>query len=147
MAISKKTAATAETTAEIVATAETTAEKSRVVPVFTTIRADIPMPVNKTKRGVRSSYPFADLQVNQSFGITNKTAHSISSIISAQNRKAMVVKKDAEGNIVYKTAKNAEGAIVSTGVPEMVFTVKYQAVDVDPAKDADGATVRVFRIQ
>lgn len=124
---------------------------SRVAPELTAISTAVPMPEPTTsRRGSKSPYPFDALTaVGMSFGIKNKTAKNMGSIISNQNRKAMVEKKDAEGNTVFKTneMKDAEGNVthVPTSEPEMVATKHFFAVDCDPKNDPDGASVRVFR--
>lgn len=133
------------------APATTTTAATRVAPELTAISTAVPMPEPTTsRRGSKSPYPFDALTaVGMSFGIKNKTAKNMGSIISNQNRKAMVEKKDADGNTVFKTneMKDAEGNVtrVPTTEPEMVATKHFFAVDCDPKNDPDGASVRVFR--
>lgn len=134
-------------------TAATAAKKDRTLPELTSIRTDIALPVGATSaRGSKSLYPFDTLTVNGSFGVKNKTAKQLSTIVSNQNRKASnnVAKKDAEGNVIYKT-KRVTGADnteieVPTNEPETVRVKEFRAYDVNPKEDPDGASVRVFRI-
>lgn len=126
--------------------------KPRVEPVLTAVTTAVPMPTRESKRGSKSSYPFDSLTaVGASFGVKNKTAKQMASIVSNANRKApQEPKRDAAGNIVYKTAemKDANGTVIGrapTQEPETVATRHYFAVDVDAKDDPDGASVRVFR--
>lgn len=133
-------------------------KKPRVEPVFTAVTNAIAMPERKSKRGSVSIYPFASLTAKgMSFGVKNKTAASLSSVVSNANRKAVVTRKDAAGNTVFKTTdiKDANGAVVGqtpTTEPETDVTAKYFAVDVDAAMaktlkgtPAEGSTALVFR--
>lgn len=125
----------------------------RVDPVLTTITAAVPMPSRTSKRGSASVYPFDALTaVGMSFGVKNKTAAQMSSIVSNANRKALIKKTDATGAVIFKTQELTAGdgtkTIVPTNEPEMIASKHFFAVDIDPkAKpaDPDGATVRVFR--
>lgn len=123
-------------------------ETTRVAPLITTISKEIPMP-EKKGRGSKSLYPFDDLEVGASFGVKNKTASGMASIVSNQNRLNRVVKKDENGNTVFKTKelKGADGTKthVPTDKPEMIGTKRFVCSDVDPKTDPDGATVRVWR--
>lgn len=132
--------------------------KPRVEPLFTPVSDAIAMPVRVSKRGSASIYPFASLTaVGMSFGVKNKDAKSLSSVISNANRKAVIDRKDAAGNIVYKTTeiKDANGTVVGrtpTTEPETDVTAHYFAVDVDAAMaktlkgtPAEGSKAVVFR--
>lgn len=118
---------------------------------ITNVTSNVPMPEITSKRGSKSKYPFEQLtEVGMSFGVKGKTAASLASVVSGQNRKHKSEKKDADGNTVYKTLTqtNQDGSkveIPDTSKPEMVFAKKFYAVDCDPAKDPDGANVRIFR--
>lgn len=125
------------------------ATAGRVAPEITNVTAKIPVP-EKTRRGAKSLYPFDDLaEVGASFGVKNKTASNMASIVSNQNRRAMEPKKDETGAIVYKTKelKGADGTItnVPTDEAEMIETKRFICADVDPKTDPDGASVRVWR--
>ena len=121
----------------------------RIAPEITTITGDVEMPKKVNKRGSKSPYPFDNLEVGQSFGVTNKTAAGMASIISNQNRKYRAQKTDGRGNTVFETKdlKGADGTVtqVPTDKPVMVVGKHFFASDCDPKKDPDGASVRVFR--
>lgn len=141
----------ATNTAPAAAPTTTAATTSRIAPVLTGVSNTVTMPEPiTTRRGSKSPYPFDALtEVGSSFGIKNKTAKNMLSIVSNQNRKNRVQKIGADGNPIFKTSemKDAEGnvTIVPTEKPEMVPTKKFFAVDCDPKTDPDGASVRVFR--
>lgn len=133
----------------------------RVEPVLTAAVSGIAMPQRENKRGSASIFPFDTLtEVGQCFGIKNRDAKSLSSIISNANRKAMVNKTDAAGNVVYKTTelKDANGTVVGhqpTTEPEKVAGKRYAAFDVKGNAELtkavkanetlNGSTVLVFR--
>ena len=141
--------APAAATKETAAPAATTETNKRVAPELTTITADVEMPKKVSNRGSKSLYPFAKLEVGQSFGVKNKTASGMASIISNQNRKHREEKKDESGNTVFETKKikGADGAEmeVPTDKPVMVVNKHFFASNCDPKTDPDGASVRVFR--
>jgi hypothetical protein len=118
----------------------------RVAPVITPISAALTMPERASNRGSKTIYPFEQLQVGQSFGVKNKKAENMTSIISNQNRKTYPV-KDASGAIVMKPIKDAAGAVIGQSADPETFSKRFFAVDVDAKKDPDGATVRVWREQ
>lgn len=116
--------------------------KVRVAPTLTAVRDDIPMPDRKVSRGSKSIYNFDALKVGQSFGIMAKQAKSMSSIISNQNKKSY---RAVNGNDpLFHMTKNGE-LDVPTSHPLMYHKV-FAAVDVDPKKDPDKASCRVFRL-
>ncbi len=134
--------------------------KPRVEPVLTSVVSGIAMPKRTSKRGSVSIFPFDTLaNVGDAFGIKNRDAKSLSSVISNANKKAMVNKVDAAGNTVFKTVemKDANGVVVGTTVttePEKVAGKRFAAFDVargsDLAKaikgtELEGSTVLVFR--
>lgn len=113
-------------------------------------RSDIPMPSIKSNRGSKSKYDLASLNVGESIGIIGRKAKSLASTISGANRSFAEPKKDANGQIVYKTTetKDANGVVtgrVPTTEPEKVLTRRFVAIDCDPAKDPEKATVRIWR--
>lgn len=123
---------------------------ARIEPILTAVSTDVPMPVRASKRGSKSNYDFDTLTaVGASFGVLNKTAANLYSIVLNANKKAMQPKRDDKGAIVFKTSKltGADGSVtdVPTNDPEMVATKRFFAVDVDPKKDPGKASVRVFR--
>ena len=131
----------------------------RVEPVLTGATAAIPMPSRKVARGSKTLYPFDTLTaVGMSFGVKNRTAKQLSSVLSNANRKAMVNKVDASGVPVFKTKEltGADGtvSVVPTTEPEKVAGAHYFAVDVVGGKIGDtpikgtaleGSTAVVFR--
>ncbi len=121
------------------------------------VENDIPIPTNAPGRGRASKSPFdfdSLTSVGMSRHIANRTAKSLSSIISNQNRKATSyeIVKDAEGKPVMKQGepiKDGNGGIVGyqpTTEPKRVRVKHFKAFDVD-AKDPKGAGVRIFRIE
>ncbi|AHJ10700.1 hypothetical protein P106B_17 [Rhizobium phage vB_RglS_P106B] len=129
--------------------------EDRVAPVFTTVRTDIKPPV-AAKRGAKSELAIKldELPVGGSIGLTNKTKKQISSTISKVNNNDANLRQkvDAAGQPVMKTGeaiKDASGAIVGhqPSVPEMEKVKEFAAYDVDPKKDEDKATVRIFRLK
>lgn len=121
----------------------------RIAPELTTITSNVEMPKKVNKRGSKSLYPFEKLEVGQSFGVTNKTAAGMASIISNQNRKHRVEKTDDQGNTVFETKdlKGSDGTVtqVPTDKPVMIVNKHFFASDCNPKDDPDGASVRVFR--
>ena len=127
-----------------------TATPATTGPTIFSIRSDVTIPERKSKRGGIAKYPFDLLNVGQSFGVIGKTAKSMSSAISAANKKAMVQATNPDGTPAFemRELKDADGNLVSA-VPTtkkiMVAGKKFFAIDVDSAVDPDKATVRVFR--
>jgi hypothetical protein len=120
------------------------------------------LPERKSKRGSESKYPFASLtEIGMAFGVKNKTAAQLSSIVSNANRKALIAKTDANGGTVYKTKEVTDAAgnktVVPTTEPEMIATAHFFAFDItDDYRTAnkaafakggpfEGAAVLVFR--
>lgn len=124
----KKVATVAAATPVAVATT-TVAGKVRVAPELTSVRTDIAMPV-KRRGGTAGHYDFNSLTaVGVSFGVKNKTAAQISSIVSKENRR------------------HSSEVIDPTNPAKKIKTHsrKFEVFDVDPATDPDGASARVFR--
>lgn len=116
----------------------------RVEPALTGVTAAIAMPTRNKARGSKTLYPFDSLTaVGMSFGVKNRTAKQLSSVLSNANRKAMVPKIDAEGNSVFKTQKLTDAAggvsLVPTTEVEKVAGAHYFAVDVVGGKVGDAA--------
>lgn len=127
-----------------------TAQPPRVAPVLTAVSTTVPMPDRNANRGSKTSYPFEALTAaGMSFGVKNKTAKQLASIISNQNRKPGPTKRNPDGSIVYKTSDmtDAQGNVtkVPTSEPETMPGKQFFAIDCDPKTDPDGASVRVFR--
>lgn len=143
----------------IAAFASAAAVVTRVEPVLTGATDAIPMPTRKVARGSKTLYPFDSLTaVGMSFGVKNRTAKQLSSVLSNANRKAMVNKVDEAGNTVFKTKelKAADGSITLAPTTELekVAGAHYFAVDVINGKIGDtaikgtaleGSTAVVFR--
>lgn len=123
--------------------------KPRVAPELTDVSSAVTMPVKSSNRGSKSLYPFGKLEIGQSFGVVNKTAASMASIVSNQNRKHRVEKRDEHGNVVYETKelKGQDGTIthVPTDKPVIVVEKHFFADDCNAKDDPDGASVRVWR--
>jgi hypothetical protein len=138
------------------------AEKpARIDPILTGT-AKIALPERKSKRGSESKYPFAALtEAGMAFGVKNKTAAQLSSIVSNANRKALQPKLNADGTQIFKTKeiKAADGTVtnVPTQEAEMEATAHYFAFDVTDEYRAantpafakggefEGSSVLVFR--
>lgn len=134
-------------------------KEARVEPVLTAVHSGIAMPVTTSNRGSKSIYNFDGLvNVGDAFGVKNKTAASLSSIVSNANKKAMQNKTDATGATIYKTKEitdpttGAKVTVPSTEA-ERVSTKKFKAFDVTPAMAKDikgtpleGSKALVFRI-
>lgn len=150
------------TTALVSARAFAGVAAPRVEPVLTGA-ATLTMPTRASKRGSESKYPFASLTaVGMAFGVTNKTAANLSSIVSNANRKMVkpVLGDDGKATFATKEIKDADGnttTVPDTSKPITAPTAHYFAFDVTPeyrtqnkeafAKDGTfaGATVLVFR--
>lgn len=123
--------------------------------IITAIAApgDFAMPAPKARRnGSASKYPFDKLEIGGSFGITNKTAANMTSVLSAQNRKPgpLLTNEDGTPKIgtVMKPMKDAANKKIGEQPVQEQLTApgkRFEAVDVDPKKDKDKATVRIFR--
>ena len=131
--------------------------KPRVEPVVTAIATPV-MPERSNKRGSVSLYPFDSLTaVGQAFGVKNKTAANLASIVSNANRKAMVQETDASGAKVFDTKEIADEAgnkttVPDTSKPKMVASKHFFAHDVDVAyaktlkgTPLEGSSVLIFR--
>lgn len=133
----------------------------RVEPQLTAV-ASITMPTRSSKRGSVSIYPFANLTtVGQAFGVKNKTAAQLSSIVSNANRKALVPVTDENGPVYdTKEISGADGTktvVPDTSKPKMTASKHFFAFDVTAEykkanaeafkKDGpfEGATALVFR--
>jgi hypothetical protein len=128
------------------------APAAKAGPIVTGIRkaSEIKLPERTTKRGSVSVFPFDQLtEAGMSFGLKDRTAKSLSSVVSNQNRRNMTDKKDDAGNIVFKTKTVKDAAGVETVMPtqdaERVAVKRFFAIDVDAKSDPDGASVRVVR--
>lgn len=108
---------------------KTVAGKVRVAPELSEVRSDIAIP-QKKRGGTSGHYNFDSLAaVGASFGIKNKTAIQISSIVSKENRRHMSESVDPTNpNKKVKT-----------------YAKKFDVFDVDSKADPDGAKCRVFR--
>lgn len=130
--------------------------EDRIAPIFTDIATDIPMP-SKAKSGAKSELA-KKLEmiavVGGSIGLKNKTKKQISSTISKVNNAAanQTQKLDSNGQPVTKTGepvKDGNGVIQSYGpsVAVMERVKEFEAYDVDPKEDKQGASVRIFRVK
>lgn len=121
------------------------AEGKRKPPEITAVSSTIAMPERTNKRGSTSLYPFDALTAaGMSFGVKGKTAKQMSTIVSNANKKRRTVRKDATtGQPVPKIDPATQQPIA--GEFEYDVSAHFFAVDADPRKDPDGASVRVFR--
>lgn len=143
-------------------TTTTKTAAKRIDPVFVGnvgAPGSLPLPIRTNTRGSTSVYPFDTLTAAGSyFGLKNKTAAQLQSIIGNVNRKHLVPKKNAEGHVVYKTKEltDAEGKkigdVPDTENPELIANKHFFAFDVDAdykkklkGTEFEGATVLVFR--
>lgn len=113
------------------------------------IRKDIPKPAAAPSK---SAYPFDELEVGESFGVKNRDKASFNSIIYQAHTRHSVKVLDANGAEVFEVKDVASkdkntGAIIKTPtrLNKMLRTREFEAFDVDPTKDEDGASVRIFR--
>lgn len=103
------------------------------------ISTAVPMPENVSRRGSKTKYAYADLQIGQSIPVIGRSAKSLNSTVSGWNREFLVPVKDAEGKPVFKlNAKNENEAVTEQ-------TRHFFAHDCDPKKDPEGATCRIWR--
>lgn len=115
--------------AAVTPAAVTVAGKVRVAPELTAVSTAIPIP-QKKRGGMSSHYDFESLTaVGASFGIKNKSAVQISSIVSKENRRHMNETVDPTN-----PAKKVK-----------TYAKKFDVFDVDAKSDPDGAKCRVFR--
>lgn len=144
--------------ANAAAPAATAPKAPRVEPVIAGAGGvKIEMPERRSNRGSVSLYPFDSLAVGTAFGVKNKKAADMSSIISNQNRKHLVPKKDEAGNAMFetKTLAGSDGSV--TNVPDTTKPItepskRFYAVDVNPdlkakikGTELEGSSVLVFR--
>lgn len=128
--------------------AATPAADAKSPPKVVTFSAPIEVPARKKPRGPGSAFPFDGLAVGGAFGVAERTAKSLQTIIGNQNRKHLIDKLDANGSIVYETQEltGADGSktIVPTTKAVKVASKRFYAVDVDAAK-YEGASVLIVR--
>lgn len=143
--------------------------RERANVTVTAISAPMALPVGvaPSRRGGKSKYRFDDLIapvpnpdkpgefLYASFGLTGMDKKGFSSTLFTQNAKfkKQEPKRDEAGNIIMKPGpeiRDQAGVLVGHGPgtePETieVITKEFIAIDVDPAKDQEGASLRVFR--
>lgn len=133
----------------VAVTTEPTVAKSRIAPILTGISNAVPIPVVKNNRGSKGAYSFDALEIGQSFGVQNRNAKQMASIVSNANKRFLVNKTDETGAVVFKTTKATDGngglVNVPTNEPEKVASRRFIVLNVDPATDPDQASVRVWR--
>lgn len=109
----------------------------RVAPV-TSGAIKIDLPIVDRRSGNRSLYPFDSLtEAGMVFGVKDKPAKNLSSVINNANKKYQVQERDVNGMALFetKTVPQADGttlAVPDTDKPKMVFTRRFRAVDVTP---------------
>ncbi len=117
------------------AAAPATPKADKVAPVITGIAAISITRPESGGRGSKSSYPFDDLEIGQCFGVSNKDARQMSSIVSNQNRKNREPVK-VDGVVQYETKDASDGnggtiSVPDTSKPKMSQTKRFFARDVD----------------
>lgn len=130
----------------------------RIDPVFTGVGVKLAvMPVKATKRGSATLYPFDKIAVGEAFGVNNKTAANLSSIVSNANRKNTKPVLDGNGNPTFGTKElSGEGGIKTlvpdTSKPKREAVKHFYALDVTTEIKAtikgtalEGSTALVFR--
>lgn len=141
--------------------AEGAAKTTKEAPQLTAISTAVALPEKRAAAGGKGSvYPFAELgaptrdeagniTAAASFGVKNKTAREMSSIVSNANKKYLTKKRNADGSYVYKTKQIEVAPGQTADVPstdhEMVAERKFVVYSVDPKTDPEGAQSRVFR--
>lgn len=109
----------------------TVAGVAREVPEITSVSNAIPIPERSYQRGSKSAYNFGLLtEIGMSFGVKNKTRAQVSPVVSRENKRNRTDTPDP----------TQPGKMIST------WSARYEAFDVNPANDPDGAKVRVFRV-
>ena len=133
------------------ASTEAKTPKPRAISEVLGVASDIPMPASIKTRDSSSKYEFDKLEVGQSIGIKGRTAASLRSTVSGQNKKSMEDKRNADGTVVYKMKNltDADGNVtrVSTGETEKVPGKVFVVADVDSKSDPQGADCRIWRKQ
>lgn len=106
----------------------------KILPISTAVV----MPTNVSKRGSKSKYDYAKLEVGQSIPVVGRTAKSLNSTVSGWNREYLVVVKNADGTT--QTRVNAKGET------EVVTEASRHFFAADTEKgDPEGATCRIWR--
>lgn len=109
----------------------------RVAPV-TSVAVKIDLPIVDRRGGRGSAYPFETLtEVGMAFGVKDKPAKNLSSVINNANKKYQTQERDANGTPVFETKSvpQADGSTVTvpdTAKPKMVVERRFRAVDVTP---------------
>jgi len=124
------------------ATAAKPADKPKAVVLG--VRTDIAKPEAAASR---SNYPFDTMEVGASFGVQNRDKASFNSIIYQAHKRHETDVIGADGQpekVRTKTSKKGEPDAFEM-VNKKTRTREFEAFDVDPAKDEEGASVRIFR--
>jgi hypothetical protein len=150
--------AAATVTARAFDNATAAPKTARVEPALTGV-FKIDMPERKNRRGSTSIYSFDSLtEVGMAFGVKNKDAASLSSVVSNANKKARIDETDGAGNVVYETKTLTDPStgnktdVPDTTKPRKIATKEFFAVDVDAAMKKkiagtplEGSKALVFR--
>ena len=108
----------------------------RVAPVVSAA-IKIDLPVRERKRGSSSSYPFDTLtEAGMAFGVKDKKAKNLSSVISNINKRFTKQIRDEAGNPLFETkivagADGAQITVPDTDKPKLTIERKFAALDVD----------------
>lgn len=115
------------------------------------VSSAVAMPVNRAgKRGSKNKYDLTALAVGQSLAIKGRKASNLTSTLSTNNRadEFAVFKRDETGAVVFGTKEVTapDGTKTTVKGDAIVLSRRvFFAVDCDPAKDPEGADVRIFR--
>ena len=130
--------------------------EDRVETIFTASRSDIAAPVVTRRGGSKSALRTAleSLEVGFSVGVSNKTKKQLSTPVSKINTAADNQRpvKDEAGNVVMLPGdpiKDAAGNVVGhqPGKPKTERIREFEIHEVDPKKDPDKVSVRIFRVK
>lgn len=115
------------------------------------ISTAVKMPENVSKRGSKTKYEYAKLEIGQSIGIQGRTATSLNSTVSSWNRVYRIQRKDETGKLLFEQTeiKDQAGNVTATvddrKKPITDETRHFFAVDVDAKTDPENASCRIFR--
>lgn len=105
-----------------------------------------PVKTSKSGRGGgKSPYPFDQLEVGDSFGVVGKSKKNFNSIVYGANQRYMEPVFEADGTTPKMVSKTDRKTKIVSQVQAMKPTRIFEAFDVDPKTDEDGASVRILR--
>lgn len=106
----------------------------------------VPVKTSKSGRGGgKSPYPFDQLEIGDSFGVVGKTKKNFNSIVYGANQRHMEPVFEADGVTPKMVSKTDRKTKIVSQVQAKRPTRVFEAFDVDPKTDEDGASVRIVR--